>query len=421
MSGSFLSKSSVIFNFFSLFILGIAGILYNFLIARYYSAEVLGIFNQALGSYVIVSQFASWGIHISAMKYISEDVSNEARTQHIAQAALLAVAFPAAMFSTLCWLLSGSIGSILGSPKVTVAITWLAPGILFFALNKVFLSLLNGLKRMNTYAVFQSLRYLYLLFGVVACVILQVDDVSLTAVFTFAEMLLFFCLSAYLRQYIFSKFNGVEIKKWLRTHFNFGSKSVFTGALVELNTRVDVLIIGYFLSDKMVGLYSFASTVVEGFMQFLIVLQVILNPNLSALTAQKKLTELRERALRSRNWIYLISFAAVPTIVAVFPLAVKIGTQESFLEAWIPFGILMVGVMLISGYVPFGNILAMSNRPGYQTFQVFAATLLNIILNISLIPKFELVGSAVATVTAMIFAVLLQLFLVKKILSLKLY
>ena len=63
-----------------------------------------------------------------------------------------------------------------------------------------------------------------------------------------------------------------------RVHLVYGTKSAVSGMLLELNSRVDVLMIGYFLDDARVGIYSFASTLAEGVFQLLVVLQNNYNP-----------------------------------------------------------------------------------------------------------------------------------------------
>ena len=56
--------------------------------------------------------------------------------------------------------------------------------------------------------------------------------------------------------------------------------------LIELNTKVDILMIGFFMGDYNVGIYSFAALFGEGFYQLLIVLQNVLNPFIAIRNSQ---------------------------------------------------------------------------------------------------------------------------------------
>ena len=53
-----------------------------------------------------------------------------------------------------------------------------------------------------------------------------------------------------------------------------------------MNTKVDLLMVGLFLSDSKVGIYSLASLFAEGFL-FVIVIQNILNPKISNLISKR--------------------------------------------------------------------------------------------------------------------------------------
>ena len=45
-------------------------------------------------------------------------------------------------------------------------------------------------------------------------------------------------------------------RSWLKRHLAFGARGLMSGVFLELNTRIDVLAIGLFLSDTDVGTYS---------------------------------------------------------------------------------------------------------------------------------------------------------------------
>ena len=45
-----------------------------------------------------------------------------------------------------------------------------------------------------------------------------------------------------------------------------------------MNTRIDIFMLGIFLSDQLVGIYSVAALFVEGFLQIIVVLQNNFNP-----------------------------------------------------------------------------------------------------------------------------------------------
>ena len=78
------------------------------------------------------------------------------------------------------------------------------------------------------------------------------------------------------------------------------------------------------------------------------------------------------------------------------------------------FIILICGIALSSGYMPFSGILLQGGRPGLQTLLMGGVVLFGIITNASLIPFYGAIGAAVATgMTFVFYAWLLHILTLK--------
>src|SRR5690606_33737439 len=84
-------------------------------------------------------------------------------------------------------LLAPSIGRLLDSEDVATGMRWAAPGLFCFALNKVLLGVVNGLRRMRAFAVYSSLRYLLIAGGLALAAVLDASAGELPLLWTFAE------------------------------------------------------------------------------------------------------------------------------------------------------------------------------------------------------------------------------------------
>ena len=62
----------LLWNYGSIIILAIGGFAFSFLIIGFYDSKTLGIFNLAYAYYLVLSQIAVFGIHMSVTKYVSE-------------------------------------------------------------------------------------------------------------------------------------------------------------------------------------------------------------------------------------------------------------------------------------------------------------------------------------------------------------
>ena len=69
-------------------------------------------------------------------------------------------------------------------------------------------------------------------------------------------------------------------------HLVFGFRGLGAGMFAEFNSRVDVLVIGFFLEDRAVGIYSFAAMLVDGIYHVLAMIRINFNP-ISAIVMEK--------------------------------------------------------------------------------------------------------------------------------------
>jgi O-antigen/teichoic acid export membrane protein len=70
-------RSGLLWNWASLVLLGISGIALNVVVARFYDAATLGVFNQVLAAYVVVSMLAAGGIHFSVLRAVASEDDRE--------------------------------------------------------------------------------------------------------------------------------------------------------------------------------------------------------------------------------------------------------------------------------------------------------------------------------------------------------
>lgn len=407
-------KEDVIWNMGALFIMGASGVIFNIIIAFFYDISALGVFNQVFAVYIFVSQFAVLGIHLSALKYVAEHTGDSEKCGHIIIAALIMSAAVAALVSIGLWYTGKYIGGILSSARVAEGVVWAAPGVFFFAVNKVLLAVLNGFRRMKLFAVFQAMRYLIIIAVLLAAGVLGFSAEKLPASLSISEILLFACLMVSIRG-DFTMPEMSTLKDWLAKHLNFGAQGFMSGVLFELNTKIDILMLGYFLSDKIVGIYSFAATIAEGIYQIPIVLRSNFNPIIVRLIAEQKLNELKAMAEKGVHFTYKSMVLIGVLASCLYPIGVSLVTNKADLTyGWPVFVILMAGIVLSAGYIPFGNILLQAGKPALHTFMITAVVIFNIVGNFLLIPLWGAYGAAFATAASFVASVFLLKQITKK-------
>ena len=133
----------------------------------------------------------------------------------------------------------------------------------------------------------------------------------------------------------------------------------FIGILADINFKVDVIVLGYFLSDAAVGLYILMAMFADGFAQLPVVLQNILYPLLS------KFRDLEPRK-SVRPYLVRLHLYVVPVMLLIAGIATLIlPSLADFLTGDPKFGaaccrkiaILATGIAITSGFSPLFFVL----------------------------------------------------------------
>ena len=389
---------NIMINYISFVIAGITGILVNTFILSVYNSEILGNFNFIFSFLVILSQFGVGGIQFSVLKHNSHYGKNLVEVSRLMISALLLSTLLSSILLTILYFIAPVLENIFTLEYFTQSIYLIIPGILFFSLNKILLMSLNGLNLMKEYAIFNLLRYLLLIFFIVCFYFLDYNAEYIVVTLSISEFLLFMSLTVY----IYSKIIIYKKPKvrWIKRHFLFGIKGMWGGALMETNTRVDILMIGAFLGYGAVGIYSFASMIAEGFAQVYTILKNNVDPVFGNAYHKKNYEEIIStiRDIRKIYIPYVLLFGFLVIVLYKFVFITVFGLEVDLIEkSWYTLLILIVSMMLTSYYKPFIGLLNQINRPGKFSQIIFFSVVLNIILNIILIPRLGIYGAAIST------------------------
>jgi O-antigen/teichoic acid export membrane protein len=162
-----------------------------------------------------------------------------------------------------------------------------------------------------------------------------------------------------------------------------------------------------------------ASTIVEGFVQALVVLRALFAPSLVAALEGTSASE-RTRVIRKTLGIsYVLAIAATIVALIGFPLFLSwSGLERNFAGSFSIFAVLQIGTTLAAGYIVLGTILMLGNRPADQSRYVVAAVAINVSANVPLAAAYGALGSAFATAGSVILTSILLHEMIKRRLAL---
>ncbi len=161
--------------------------------------------------------------------------------------------------------------------------------------------------------------------------------------------------------------------------------------------QIDSTMMGYFKQIIQVGWYNAASKIIKIALIPAVLISQSFYPALSLAFKESK-----ERLQKIWNYQMESSILlAIPLITGGIVLASKIIDfiyDPRYLPSVLAFQILIIMAGIIFLYYPFTQVLIASNQQRKVFWAVFGGVIINIILNLILIPKFSLYGAAIATV-----------------------
>jgi O-antigen/teichoic acid export membrane protein len=408
----------VIWNVVSLGVAGVCGLAVNYVVGVVYGASALGVFNQVFAVYIVASQVTALGLHSSVLAHIATE-RPEAEKRAIVTSAFLLTLVAALLSCAVFVALAAPMARWLDSPAVEVGMLWAAPGLGCFALNKVILATLNGLRRMRPYAVFQAGRVVLMGVGLAACGLAGVRRTALPVILTIAEACTLLVSITTVAAYL-GRVARPALALWARTHLRYGLRGAASGVFTELNNRIDVLILGAFVSDASVGAYSMAQLGAEGVSQLLVALRINYAPVIVRLHAEGQKDELARVVRQGKRRIYLGGLALGLVVIGGYALVMRLAIPDPVLaHSWVYFAIIMAGWMVSAGYVPFNQMLLWTHMPGWHTVLVALIVVSSVVADVVLSSHFGALGAACATALTCATAALLWRAFVAKLLDLR--
>jgi O-antigen/teichoic acid export membrane protein len=396
-------------------VMAAGGLAINIVIGAVFGATGLGVFGQVMAVFVIAGHTSVAGLHNATFRSIALTPESAAGILTSGLAAALPFALGTALLALLC---APAIGRVLDSPATATAILWMAPGLLFFGLNKIGLAALNGMSLMQRHAAGQMLRYLVIT-GTVAAIAASDDGPErLGAAFSLAEIVvsLYLTVATLPLRRDGGQSHGERGFSLQRAAgmLQFGLRSFGASLMADINLRVDTLMLGLFLGDREVGIYAFAAMLVEGLGNVALVLRSLVNPGLTRLLAAGD--EAAIRRLVTRVQVAAWPFLAVVFIAAwqLYQPAVRLVTGGGELEQGLAALLILIAMMApYLTYSTFEEVLMLAGHAGTQSLFQSGVTLANVVLNLLLIPPLGIEGAAIATGLASLCACLLLVVLVR--------
>ena len=378
------------------------------IIIRYWSQSDYGVFSLALVILTIITIVASLGMKegvIRSIAYNRGKKDYKKIPELISTSILLSIVTSIFLGIFLFFFSEPMANNIFHDSALVTPLKVFAFGVPFLTLIDIIVSIFRGFNQVKPTVYFQYIL-INLLFPIFLLVVVFFDKSAVNIYYSYiaSSIVVSILMLIYVYKYttpseVFSVKSAISTTG--RKLLSFSLPLLGSTMFFIIVIWTDTLVLGAFKSSSEVGLYNAASPLAQ-FLSFpLGSIGFIFMPVLSELYARKRLNEIRRNFSMITKWLSLIT---LPLFLIFFLYADTIVTylfgQEYLLSAN-ALRILSFGYMIHNISGPNSSALIGIGENRFIMYNSFAIAILNIILNIILIPPYGIEGAATASAIAL--------------------
>ncbi len=386
----------------------LVGYLFFLFLSRIFGAEVQGIFSVCWTILMIAAVIAKMGLDTSIVRFVSELwVKNDTKEMTAVYRKGLLIVFVASTFCTaLLMAFSGPLSRLyFDSGSGRSLIIWLSLSVIPFSVMSYNAESLRGLKKILQYSWFQNgtIYLLIMVFLLFIAFYSMGNEMIIGSIFVSCLILMVFSFIVVRKSMgksntpVTGKGLSVSYKHILAVSFPM----LLTNSMFLILSWTDIQMLSMFMDEASVGIYNIAVKIAAVNVVGLAAINAIASPKFSELYNSGDLPALR-RTVKQTTLINTLISIPVLIIIFVFPgfllglfgREFSIGKEAMFILAAGQF----VAAFSGSGM----HLLNMTGKEKAGRNIIVAGTILNILLNYWLIPKYGITGAALATATSTI-------------------
>lgn len=384
-----LAKNTSIF-FISQIITYLLVFFYTIYIARYLGAYGFGILSFALAFSSVFFILADLGLNTLTVREVARD-KNLAH-KFLGNLLLVKIILSIATFGLIVLLVN-----LLGYPEeVVMVVYFISISIILTSIYGIFYSIFQAFEKMEYQSIGQIFNSILMFLGVLLVIYFNIGVIGFSLLYLITSIIiLIYTLIICAYKFLIPKFE-YDKEFWKITIVEalpFG----LTGLSGMLYTHIDSVMLSIIQNNEVVGWYNAAYRIIL----FLIIIPGTIN--ITIFPSMSKLHISSPESLRYVNEKYFkyMIIIAIPLAVAVTLLADKIILfifGADYTQSIFPLQILIWTIVFTFAGAGFVRLLEATNKQFILTKISALCMVLNIALNLLLIPKYGLIGACVATV-----------------------
>jgi O-antigen/teichoic acid export membrane protein len=370
-------------------------------LARQLSVEDYGLFFSVFAFVSFLLFFRDLGLGSALVKHLAEFKTkkkfDEIKTSILS--VFFSLLFLSSIFGIILYFLAPFLAqNYFKDPRAEYVLYFFIAYILFSALFLFLKNIFQGFQKIKIFALMEPIRLGVILTGVLLLFESGYGFLTPIIAYTLSWLIVFILFLPFTWwTFSFFKYKIKNMRKITKQLYMFGIAIALAQIGAKVIARIDTLMLTYFNPLSDVGIYNVVLPTALLFLFFSEAISPVLYPLVSELWAKKDTKRLTEGIRLLYKYSFVITMPAFLTIFVFSTLAIKILFGVKYVSGSIALQILLIGVLFLLVSTINNTILAAIGRPGAVTKSFLVVAMLNIILNLLLIPLFGIEGAAIST------------------------
>lgn len=359
-------------------------------IARYLGVEGFGILSLALSLTGIFAVFTDLGLSTLTTREVSRNRS--LAEKYIGNTVLIKI-----LLAILTFAMIVAVVYIIGYPETVKLVVYLvALSVIILAFTGIFNSIFQAFEKMEYMSLNIVVNAFLMLAGVLLVIYYGLGVIAMASVYLISSVLvLILTFAVYTWKFYLPRIH-LDLKFWkptIKEASFFGISSI----LVVIYFYIDSVMLSIMVNNAAVGIYNAAYKLILVLMFIPSILVISLFPVMSKhFESSKEMLWMEYEKSFKYLFVVAVFIFIYGLVFADKIIYIIYGSGYSTSVGALQALIFVIPIIFIT-YL-FGNILGAINKQRILTIVAFANAVLNVALNIVLIPKFSYIGASIATV-----------------------
>lgn len=376
--------------------------LYRLVVARGLGPDSYGIFSLCFAVISILAALAIFGLPVAIERYVPYHIKEKGKVKGIIVFSVQLTLAISLAVSIILLFFSNNVAAIFGNELLSIPFKIFLLSIPAFAFLQLYESVSKAFNKVEYQVYSHSILHPTInLIAAAIAVLFGFGVIGLAYGFLLASIFSALLIFVLVEKNVFSFFSKIKPIFMRRELLSFSLPLVLTALLGYILGWADTILLGYFADEKIVGLYNAA--VPTALLLTAVPLAVIslLIPTMSRLLSENRVKDIKRTFLTITEWIFFVNFPLF-LMFLVFPKQILLLLfGEVYVDASLPLQLLSIGYIMYSMAYPSFKILELLKKTKFYFMVNFIAVIINIILNVLLIPIYGMVGAATGTMIAL--------------------